>query len=80
MSTKLLSLSSEMEEGFGEGIFSGAISVMMYISALVSVSLIARTFGTYAYELLPADQSRIFVEIFAAGIVLLFMFVNLRGP
>ena len=67
-------------QGYGEGIFSGAISVLMYISALVSVSLIARTFGTYAYELLPVDQSHIFVEIFAASIVLLFMFVNLRGP
>ena len=67
-------------QGYGEGIFSGAISVLMYMSALVSVSLIARTFGTYAYELLPAGQSHVFVEIFAAGIVLLFMFINLRGP
>ena len=67
-------------QGYGEGLFSGAISVLMYISALISVSLIARTFGTYAYELLPVGQPRILVEIFAAGIVLLFMFVNLRGP
>jgi amino acid transporter len=67
-------------QGYGEGIFSGAISVLMYMSALVSVSLIARTFGTYAYEMLPAGQSHIFVEIFAAGIVLLFMFINLQGP
>ncbi len=67
-------------QGFGEGIFSGAISVLMYISALISVSLIARTFGTYAYELLPAGQPFILVQVFAAGIVLLFMMVNLRGP
>jgi amino acid transporter len=67
-------------QGYGEGIFSGAISVMMYISALVSVSLIARTFGAYAYELLLAGKPHIFVEIFSAGIVFLFMFINLRGP
>ena len=67
-------------QGYGEGLFSGAVSVLMYISALVSVSLIARTFGTYAYELLPTGQPHIFVEILAATIVLLFMFVNLRGP
>jgi len=66
--------------GYGEGIFSGAISVLMYISALISVSLIARTFGSYAYELLPAGLPAIVVEILAAGIVLLFMLVNLRGP
>ncbi len=67
-------------QGYGEGVFSGAISVMMYISALVSVSMIARTFGSYAYELLPSGQPHILVEVFAAGIVLAFMFLNLRGP
>ncbi len=66
--------------GYGEGVFSGAISVMMYISALVSVSLVARTFGSYAYELLPAGLPAILVEIVAAGIVMLFMLVNLGGP
>jgi len=67
-------------QGYGEGIFSGTISVMMYISALVSVSLIARTFGSYAYELLPSGQPHIYVEILTGSIILLFMFVNLRGP
>jgi len=67
-------------QGFGEGLFSGAISVMMYLSALVSVSLIARTFGTYAFELLPQGRSHIWVEILAAAIVLFFMMINLRGP
>ena len=67
-------------QGYGENIFSGAISVMMYISALVSISLIARTFGTYAYHLFLPNQPHIFVEIFAAFIILFFMFINLRGP
>jgi len=67
-------------QGYGEGIFSGAISVMMYIGALVSVSLIARTFGAYAFELMPAGSSHIWVEIFSALVVLLFMLINLGGP
>ncbi len=67
-------------QGYGAGLFSGATSVLMYISSLVSISLIARTFGSYAYELLPAGLPRILVEVFTAGIILLFMFVNLRGP
>lgn len=66
-------------QSYGEGVFSGAISVMMYISALVSVSLIARVFGSYAYELLPANFPHIFVEIFSASIILFFMAINLRG-
>lgn len=67
-------------QGYGAGLFSGTISVLMYISSLVSISLIARTFGTYAYALLPAGLPNIMVEVMAAGIILLFMFVNLRGP
>jgi amino acid transporter len=67
-------------QGYGPGVFSGGISVLMYISALVSVSLVARTFGTYAYELLPAGLPAFLVEVLAAGIILLFMFINLRGP
>jgi amino acid transporter len=66
-------------QGFGVGRFSGAMSVMMYIAALVAVSLVVRTFGTYAHALLPDGSPKWLVETFAAGIVLIFMFVNLDG-
>jgi amino acid transporter len=66
-------------QGFGVGRFSGSMSVMMYIAALVAVSLVARTFGSYAYSLLPAGSPRWLVEVFAAAVVLAFMLVNLDG-
>jgi len=66
-------------QGFGVGRFSGAMSVMMYISALVAVSLVARTFGAYALALLPAGAPHWLIQIFAAAIVLAFMLVNLDG-
>jgi amino acid transporter len=55
------------------------MSVMMYISALVAVSLVARTFGSYAWALFPVGSTHWLVEIFATAIVLAFMFVNLDG-
>ena len=66
-------------QGFGVGRFSGTMSVMMYIAALVAVSLVARTFGSYAHALLPAGSPGWLVGVFAAGIVLAFMLVNLKG-
>jgi amino acid transporter len=66
-------------QGFGVGRFSGTMSVMMYIAALVAVSLVARTFGSYAHALLPAGSPGWLVEVFAAAVVLAFMLVNLRG-
>jgi len=52
---------------------------MMYIAALVAISLVARTFGSYAFALLPKDSPHWLVEAFAAAIILTFMFVNLKG-
>jgi len=66
-------------QGYGTGLFSGALSVMMYISALVSVSLVARTFGSYAFALLPSGQSRLWIQAFSGAIILAFMLVNLNG-
>ncbi len=65
--------------GYGKGLFSGSMSVMMYLSSVISISLIARTFGSYAYTLLPSGLPGILVEIFSAAIVLVFMLVNLNG-
>ncbi len=66
-------------QGFGPGRFSGAMSVMMYIAALVSIALVARTFGSYAYALLPPGLPRYLTGMFAAAIILVFMLVNLDG-
>ncbi len=38
---------------FGEGLFSGAMSIVLYVAGIVSISLVARTFGSYAASLLP---------------------------
>ncbi|MEJ2516137.1 MAG: APC family permease [Gammaproteobacteria bacterium] len=66
-------------QGFGVGRFSGAMSVMMYIASLVAISLVARTFGSYAYALLPDASPGWLVEALAASVVLVFMLVNLDG-
>ena len=66
-------------QGFGVGRFSGAMSVMMYISSLVAVSLVARTFGSYAHALLPDGAPHWWVPLCAAAVVLLFTAVNLDG-
>jgi amino acid transporter len=66
-------------QAYGVGRFSGSMSVMMYIASLVAVSLVARTFGSYAYALLPKGSPGWLIEAFATAIVLTFMLVNLDG-
>ena len=64
---------------FGEGLFSGSMSMMLYIAAIVSLSLVARTFGTYAATFFPDDLQKFLIPVFSAAVVLLLMLVNLRG-
>lgn len=66
-------------QGYGEGIFSGAMSVMMYIAAVVSVSLVAKTFGVYGSSFFGSGATRPLVDVLAAAVILLFMFINLNG-
>lgn len=66
-------------QGFGEGLFSGSMSVMLYLSAMVSISLIARTFGSYGATFLPEAARGVGVPILSVSIVVVLMLVNLQG-
>jgi amino acid transporter len=66
-------------QAYGNTVFAGTMSVMMYISALVSVSLVARTFGSYAAGLLPGQPPSFVPGLFAVGVMVVFVIVNLNG-
>lgn len=67
-------------QAYGKGRFSGTMSVMMYVGALVSISLVARTFGTYAVALMPQGVPQVMVPVMSAAVVIMFMVINLGGP
>ncbi len=64
-------------QGFGEGIFSGSAGVLFYFSQLIAIAAVAKSFGAYASTFLPhvpyADN------LFALGVVTLFVLINLVG-
>ena len=67
-------------QSFGVGFFSGAMGIMLYISALVALALVAKTFGSYAITFFNAGKdSHLWVNGFANGIIILFVLINLRG-
>lgn len=66
-------------QSFGEGILSGGMSVTLYTSALVALSLIAKAFGSYAGVFFLNQPSSLMVNLFGAAVILFFMFLNLRG-
>jgi len=65
-------------QGFGENIFSGSMSVMFYLSQLIAVAAVAKSFGTYSATFM-AHGDTLWINIFAIGIVVLFTLINLIG-
>jgi len=68
-----------LAQAYGVGLVSGALSILLYISALVALTLVAKTFGTYALALLPVDDSSRWVNGLADFVIIGFVLVNLEG-
>ncbi len=68
-----------LAQAYGTGFFTGSMSIMLYFAAVISLSLIAKAFGNYAFTFLPAGASLLWHHVFSIGIVAFFIMVNLRG-
>jgi amino acid transporter len=68
-----------LAQSYGVGFFTGTMSIMLYLAAIVSLSLIAKAFSNYAVTFLPSGSSALWHPLFSAGIVVVFVAVNLRG-
>ena len=68
-----------LTQAYGTGTFTGSMSIMLYLAAVVSLSLIAKAFGNYAVTFLPSNASPLWHYFFSTGIVILFVFINLKG-
>jgi len=64
-------------QSFGEGIFSGSAGVLFYLSQLIAIAAVAKAFGAYAGTFIPTADH--WANIFAVGIVVTFILINLLG-
>ncbi len=69
-----------LSQAYGTGFFTGTMGIMLYFSAIVSLSLIAKAFGNYAVTFLPVNEaSSLWHHLFSSGIIILFVLINLKG-
>jgi len=68
-----------LSQAYGIGFFTGTMSIMLFFSAIVSLSLIAKAFGNYAVTFLPDGASQLWHHFFSIGVVILFVVINLEG-
>jgi len=63
---------------YGEGIFSGSLSVLFYLSAMVAIAMVAKTFGTYLAMMVHLPLAY-WANTFAIAVLVFFMVINLAG-
>ncbi len=63
---------------YGEGVFSGSVSILFYLSAIVALAMVTKTFGAYASMMFSFENLE-YANIFALGILFSFVTINLIG-
>jgi len=65
-------------QGFGEGIFSGSATVLLYLSQLIAIAAVAKSFGAYSATFMHGGRAH-WTNIYAIGIVVAFTLINMVG-
>jgi amino acid transporter len=69
-----------LSQSYGSGFFTGTMGIMLYFSAIVSLSLVAKAFGNYAVTFFSTDEApQLWKNVFSVGIIILFVLINLKG-
>ena len=63
---------------YGEGFFSGSAGVLFYLSQLIGLAAVCKSFGTYAATYMSA-VTPFWINLYALAILALFTFINLIG-
>ncbi|MDA3894236.1 MAG: APC family permease [Salinivirgaceae bacterium] len=66
-------------QAFGVNVFTGGISVMLYLASLIALALLAKAFGSYAAALLNLKGSLIYTNVFALSIIALLATIQFFG-
>ena len=66
-------------QGFGGGVLSGGLNLLLWVGYILALALYARAFGGYAATFFSSTPSPLLVRVLATGIILVFSGVNLIG-
>lgn len=66
-------------EQYGPGTATGVFAILMYVSMVISQSLVARTFGTYVLQIVGLQPVSFWVPAFAIALLATAFVVNVAG-
>jgi amino acid transporter len=68
-----------MLKGFGDGILSGGLNLLLWVGYVFGLALYAKGFSYYAVTFLPAGSAPVWTSVFATAIILVFTAINFIG-
>jgi amino acid transporter len=68
-----------LNRAFGNGLFSGAVNVMLWLSYIVMLSLYAHAFGSYGAAALSVDHNPIWKHLLISAVLVILTLLNARG-
>ncbi len=68
-----------LTQSYGEGFFSGFISILFYLSSMIAIAMVAKTFGIYASNLFGFENNDLNHNLFSIGLLLALVIINLAG-
>lgn len=68
-----------LREEYGPGAATGVFALLMYVSMVISESLVARTFGSYVLQLVDLEPASFWVPVLGVGLLAAAFGVNIAG-
>jgi len=68
-----------INQAFGEGVFTGGLNILLWLSYIAMLSLYAYAFGSYGSSFFPAADQAFWRHILTSGVVLVFTGMNILG-
>jgi len=66
-------------QGFGGGVLSGGLNLLLWVGYILALALYARAFGSYAATFFSSAPSPALVRVLGTGIIVFFTGVNFIG-
>lgn len=82
LSTRYSSAGGPVEfllKGFGDGVLSGGLNLLLWVSYIFALALYSKGFSYYAITFLPSGSAQVWENIFATAIILVFTAINFIG-
>jgi amino acid transporter len=68
-----------LNQAFGEGIFTGGLNILLWVSYVAMLSLYAYAFGSYGASFFHDAMQTVWKHVLISGVVVLFSCLNILG-